>query len=141
MISMLNGAKPAGTPGSTNTFAFVTGLKDPSKTSILPLWKFVARISGADEVPVSAQPLYRAPEAALSTRTLACIASTDGAQPEMMPSWEQKRNDAGLPAATLNTFVLELKLLRITPVTGPPVADPPAAGMLTTVEEGVPVPS
>jgi len=37
MLSMPNGAKPAGIPGSVNDPANVTGLKFTSTTSILPL--------------------------------------------------------------------------------------------------------
>src|ERR1700722_3067699 len=140
-FSTLNGTKPDGMAVLTNAFAFTTGLRLPSKTSTLPLLKFAAKSRGADEVPPSAHPLYTAPDLELSKSILACVPSTEEFQPEITPSSEQNRNEAGLPDATSRTAVFALKELKMTPVTGPPVGVPPAEGMLTTSAVAVPVPS
>src|SRR5260370_25883524 len=69
---------------------------------------------------------------------MAWVASAELFHPEIVPFSVQKRNEAGLPAATLNAVAFALNN---TPVTAPGLVVPAGPGIATTRASAAPVPS
>src|SRR5437762_10729066 len=130
MFQILNGAKPAGTLGSTNDpAAMVTGLNWASKTSMPPDLKFAA-YSCTVGVTAMARPLYTA-ELELSTWVKACAVSAPPAQADRTPSSVTKMKLAAtgaFPGAVTGKVggVVAGAILATIPVQEP--FEPPAPG-------------
>jgi hypothetical protein len=89
---MPKGANPAGKVASVKPPEGVTRAKFLSSTTMRLLWKSAAYRKLAVPLLAMASPLKTAPPAALSYASLACVPSTVGAHPEMVPDSVAKRN-------------------------------------------------
>src|SRR5262245_43187184 len=112
---MLNGAKPLGRFGSVNALGSdgVTSWKLPLKTSILPLWKSVAKRKFAPLLLPIARPLKIGFDAARPAGVTS-TAVLPVRQARSRPASESKMNKAGAPE-TRKSLALPL-LLKTTPV-------------------------
>src|ERR1700748_2353922 len=92
---MPKGLKPAGRFGSTKVPEAVMGAKFLSNISTLPLWKSAAYSVFAPALLAIARPVYSVALALLSTAVIACVASSFGDQPAIVPASVAKMNSAG----------------------------------------------
>src|SRR5215467_8671289 len=118
---MPNGAKF----GSTSVAVIVlTRLKPLSYISTWPAEKLAAYRKLPSEVLAMANPLYTAPEPELSTAIMACVLSTAGLQPRMVPSSVAKRNGGDPDVPLSETINLPV------PLNTRPVGVPPPVGFV-----------